>query len=112
MLSSVQHDCLWHCKASIRTNGVAFKNPCYTEKHIGEWSTVLVKLSYSSLSTSGVLGLLQKLKLRNLCVVTCLKTRQSQMVREKQGALQEADSLLYVTGFASCVSCHDNHWHS
>lgn len=88
MLSSVQHDCLWHYKASIRrTNGVAFKNPCYTEKHIGEWSTVLVKLSYSSLSTSGVLGLLQKLKLREF---VCCDSSENKTVPDGKG---EARSL-------------------
>lgn len=38
-----------------------------------------------------------------VCCDSCLKTRQSQMVQKKKGALQEADSLLYVTGFASCL---------
>ena len=72
-----------------------------------------MKLTYSSLSASGVLGLLQKLKLREfVCCDSCLKPRQSRMVWEKKGALQEADSLLYVTRLASCFSCHDNCWHS
>lgn len=68
------------------------------------WSAVPVKLIYPSLSTSGVPGLLLKLRLRELCVVTLLKMRQSQMVQEKT-ALQAADSLLCYR-VSSSFSCH------
>lgn len=61
-------------------------------------------LSFPFLSTSGVPGLLLKLRLREMCVVTLLKMRQSQTVQEKT-ALQAANSLLCYR-VSSSFSCH------
>lgn len=59
----------------------------------------------------GVLGLLQKLRLKEFALWLLSESKtQSWMVQEKKGPYR-SQSFLCVTGLASCFSCHDNCFH-